>query len=81
MPCASGLRCLSSAMNGPICSRRKARIIREQFVRQKIATAEEMDKIACPVGVDIRAQSTQEIGVSILAQYIQKRAEFAGAKP
>jgi xanthine dehydrogenase accessory factor len=60
---------------GMIGSRRKARIIREQFVRQKIATAEEMDKVACPVGVDIRAQSTQEIGVSILAQYIQKRAE------
>jgi len=60
---------------GMIGSRRKARIIREQFVRQKIATAGEMDKVACPVGVDIRAQSTQEIGVSILAQYIQKRAE------
>jgi len=60
---------------GMIGSRRKARIIREQFVRQKIASAQEMDKVACPVGVDIRAQSTQEIGVSILAQYIQKRAE------
>ena len=63
------------AFLGMIGSRRKARIIREQFVRQKIATAEEMDRVACPVGVDIRAQSTQEIGVSILAQFIQKRAE------
>ncbi len=60
---------------GMIGSRRKARIIREQFVRQNIARAEEMDKVACPVGVDIRAQSTQEIGVSIMAQYIQKRAD------
>jgi xanthine dehydrogenase accessory factor len=60
---------------GMIGSRRKARIIREQFVRQKITSAEEMAKVACPVGVDIRAQSTQEIGVSIMAQYIQKRAE------
>ena len=60
---------------GMIGSRRKARIIREQFVRQKIASVEEMNKVACPVGVDIRAQSTQEIGVSILAQFIQKRAE------
>jgi len=60
---------------GMIGSRRKARIIREQFVRQKIASTEEMDRVACPVGVDIRAQSTQEIGVSILAQFIQKRAE------
>ncbi len=61
---------------GMIGSRRKARIIREQFVRQHIASTEEMDKVACPVGVDICAQSTQEIGVSILAQYIQKRAEY-----
>lgn len=62
---------------GMIGSRRKARIIRENFLRQNIATAVELDKVACPVGVDIRAQSTQEIGVSILAQYIQKRAELA----
>ncbi len=61
---------------GMIGSRRKARIMREQFLKQKIATAEQFDKIACPVGVDIRAQSTQEIGVSIMAQYIQKRAEI-----
>ena len=60
---------------GMIGSRRKARVIREQFARQKIASAEEMQNVACPVGVDIRAQSTQEIGVSIIAQYIQKRAE------
>ena len=58
-----------------IGSRRKARIIREQFLRQNIATAEQFDRIACPVGVDISAQSTQEIAVSVLAQYIQKRAE------
>jgi len=61
---------------GMIGSRRKARIIREQFLKQKVATAEEFDRIACPVGVDIRAQSTAEIAVSILAQFIQKRAEI-----
>lgn len=65
---------------GMIGSRRKARIIREQFVRQKVASADEMDKVACPVGVDIRAQSTPEIAMSIMAQYIQKRAEYACEK-
>jgi len=65
---------------GMIGSRRKARIIREQFVRQKVASAEEMDRVACPVGVNIRAQSTPEIAVSIMAQFIQKRAEFAREK-
>jgi xanthine dehydrogenase accessory factor len=61
---------------GMIGSRRKARIIRERFLKQKIASAAELDKVACPVGTDIHAQSTQEIAVSILAQYVQKRAEY-----
>jgi len=65
---------------GMIGSRRKARIMREQFLKQKIATVEQFDRIACPVGVDIIAKSTQEIAVSILAQFIQKRAEYAGIK-
>jgi xanthine dehydrogenase accessory factor len=60
---------------GMIGSRRKARLIREQFVRQNLASTGEMDRVACPVGVDIGAQTTQEIGVSIMAQYIQRRAK------
>ncbi|HXE42561.1 MAG TPA: XdhC family protein, partial [Candidatus Baltobacteraceae bacterium] len=65
------------AFLGMIGSRRKARIIREQFIRDKIATAEQFDKIACPVGVDISAKSTHEIAVSIMAQFVQKRAQTA----
>jgi xanthine dehydrogenase accessory factor len=60
---------------GMIGSRRKARIMREQFLKQNIATAEQLDKLACPVGVDIKAVSTHEIAVSAMAQFIQKRAE------
>jgi xanthine dehydrogenase accessory factor len=63
-----------------IGSRRKARIMREQFLKQTIATAEQFDKIGCPVGLDINAVSTQEIAVSAMAQFIQKRAEFNGVK-
>ncbi len=65
---------------GMIGSRRKARIMREQFLKQNIATAEQFDKIACPVGVEIQAVGTHEIAVSLMAQFIQKRAEFAGVK-
>ncbi len=60
---------------GMIGSRRKARMIREQFVRQNLASAAELDRLACPVGMDIHAQSTPEIAVSVMAQFIQKRAE------
>jgi xanthine dehydrogenase accessory factor len=71
---------LPFAFLGLIGSRRKARIIREQFLKQNLATAEEFARIACPVGLDIAAVGTHEIAVSILAQFIQKRAELVGAK-
>lgn len=60
---------------GMIGSRRKARIMREQFIRQNIATGENFDRIACPVGLDIGAAGPHEIAVSVMAQYLQKRAE------
>ncbi len=64
---------------GMIGSRRKARIMREQFIAQHIATAEEFDRVACPVGLPISAVGTNEIAVSVLAQYIQKRADYKNA--
>ncbi|MGO8766556.1 MAG: XdhC family protein [Limisphaerales bacterium] len=68
------------AFLGMIGSRRKARIIREQFLKQGLATAEEFDRIACPVGLKIAAISPAEIAVSILAQLIEQRAMLNGAK-
>ena len=61
---------------GMIGSTRKARTLREHFVKTKIATAEEMSRVACPVGLRIRSESVMEIAVDIIAQYIDKRAEL-----
>jgi xanthine dehydrogenase accessory factor len=61
---------------GMIGSARKARTIFEHFTEEKLATPEEMRRVACPVGVKIRSQSPQEIAVSIMAQFIDKRAEL-----
>lgn len=61
---------------GMIGSRRKARLMREQFLADGIANAKELDKLSCPVGLEIQAQGVPEIAVSVLAQYIQKRAEY-----
>jgi xanthine dehydrogenase accessory factor len=60
---------------GMIGSSRKARIISEHFVKQKIATPEKIARVACPVGINIPAQSVPEIAVSIMAQYIEERAK------
>jgi len=62
------------AFLGMIGSTRKARTIADHFVKKKIASAEEVARVACPVGIRIRSQSVMEIAVDILAQYIDKRA-------
>jgi xanthine dehydrogenase accessory factor len=61
---------------GMIGSARKARTIFEHFQEEKIATAEDLERVSCPVGIKIRSQSVPEIAVSIMAQYIDKRAEL-----
>lgn len=65
---------------GMIGSSRKARMIREGFIKRKVATAEELEKVACPVGLAIGAISVHEIAVSIMAQYVEKRAEYFAKK-
>lgn len=61
---------------GMIGSGRKLRLIRDGFVDKGLATPDDFARLACPVGLAIGAVSVHEIAVSILAQYIQKRAQL-----
>lgn len=61
---------------GMIGSQRKARTIFEHFLEEKLATPEQLARVACPVGIKIRSRSVLEIAVSIMAQFIDKRAEL-----
>ena len=63
---------------GMIGSARKARTIFEHFAAEKLATPEQLQLVACPVGLKIGSQSVMEIAVSIMAQYIAKRATLNG---
>jgi xanthine dehydrogenase accessory factor len=63
---------------GMIGSRRKRRIIFDQFVQENIATEEQLARVACPVGIDIDAVSVPEIAISIAAQFVQERARHLG---
>ena len=58
---------------GMIGSARKARTIFEHFLQEKLAMPEELQRVACPVGIRIGSQSVMEIAVSIMAQFIEKR--------
>jgi len=64
---------------GMIGSARKARTIFEHFIEDKLATPAELQRVACPVGIKIRSRTVPEIAVSILAQFIDKRAELVPA--
>jgi xanthine dehydrogenase accessory factor len=67
------------AFLGMIGSRRKARLIFDQFIEENIATREQLAEVACPVGLDIDSRTVPEIAVSIAAQLVQKRAEILRA--
>ena len=67
---------------GMIGSRRKARLIFTQFLEEKIATEEELAKVACPVGLDLLAVSVPEIALSVMSDFVRKRAEVVyGREP
>ncbi len=57
---------------GMIGSRRKVKMIREHLEAQGI-TSERLDSIHAPVGLEIGAQTPEEIAISITAQLIQVR--------
>lgn len=61
---------------GMIGSSRKARTIFEHFLEEGLATREQLERVACPVGIKIRCRTVTEIAVSIMAQFIDKRAEL-----
>ncbi len=61
---------------GMIGSARKARTIFEHFIHEGFATAQELERAACPVGIRIHSRTVQEIAISIIAQFIEKRAEL-----
>lgn len=61
---------------GMIGSARKARTIFDHLIEEKLATPDQLQRVACPVGIKIRSTSVMEIAVSIMAQFIEKRAEL-----
>ncbi len=72
---AAALRqCLrrGAAYIGMIGSRRKIRLIKDNFIKNNWATKQELDDIHAPIGLDIGSESVQEIAVSIAAELIRE---------
>jgi xanthine dehydrogenase accessory factor len=55
---------------GMIGSKNKVHLMRESFIQNGWASAEQWNRIHSPVGLEIQSKSVQEIAVSIAAQLV-----------
>ncbi|MDG1892129.1 MAG: XdhC family protein [Verrucomicrobiota bacterium] len=62
-----------AAFIGMIGSRRKSLIIRKNLLEKGLATEQELERVVCPVGVDVGSVSVEEIALSIVAQMVTHR--------
>ncbi|MCK9423566.1 MAG: XdhC family protein, partial [Bacteroidales bacterium] len=58
---------------GMIGSGRKVSLLKERFLKEKILTLEELEKIDMPMGIKFKADTPHEIAISILAKLIDVR--------
>ncbi|HJY64552.1 MAG TPA: XdhC family protein [Ignavibacteria bacterium] len=56
---------------GMIGSKRKVHMTKKMFIESNIGTEEELNKINMPIGIDINAETPEEIAISILAELIK----------
>jgi xanthine dehydrogenase accessory factor len=62
-----------TAYIGMIGSRRKVRLMRQDWIASGRATAEEFDRVYAPIGLDLGAVTPPEIATSVVAQLIAVR--------
>ncbi|MCL5935418.1 MAG: XdhC family protein [Firmicutes bacterium] len=63
---------------GMIGSRRRVRMVRQQLIEEGFE-ANKLDAVHMPIGLEIGAQTPEEIAVSIAAELIKVRRSFPGA--
>lgn len=64
---------------GMIGSRRKRALVYKALMEEGVPR-EVLEKVHCPIGLDIGAETPEEIAVSIVAELIQIRARLQGVK-
>lgn len=76
---ASLAACVNSQAGfiGMIGSRRKSLLIRKSLFEKGIASEEKLERVVCPVGLDIGSVSVNEIALSIVSQLVAFRRKGA----
>jgi molybdenum cofactor cytidylyltransferase len=73
------LRCCigsDAAYIGVIGSKRKIALMKQKFMDERWATAEEWNFVHTPVGIEIHSRSVNEIAISIVAELVKERYEI-----
>jgi xanthine dehydrogenase accessory factor len=65
---------------GMIGSKRKVTLLKNRFLEEKLLTVEELAQIDMPIGIEMLAETPQEIAISILAKLIDVRNLFRVAE-
>jgi xanthine dehydrogenase accessory factor len=68
-----------AAYIGMLGSERRARMMMEQL-KEKGVSAEALARVHAPIGLEIAAETPQEIAVSVMAQVIQVKSELSKTK-
>lgn len=68
-----------AAYVGMIGSRRKRAVVYRALMEEGVSR-EALEKVHCPIGLDIGAETPEEIAVSIVAELIETRARLQGMK-
>ena len=70
--------CIASeaAYIGMIGSRRKIKLMREEFLEQGWAASNQFDRVHAPIGIDIQSKTVEEIAISIAAQLVLVRSQI-----
>jgi xanthine dehydrogenase accessory factor len=79
---SKALRNLVSKPNaylGMIGSRRKREVVRKAMVEEGVCTIEQFDRVSSPMGVDIGAETVDEIALSIVAEMVKVRSALRGS--
>jgi xanthine dehydrogenase accessory factor len=61
---------------GMIGSARKIHLMRQKFLEDGWATAEQFDRVYAPIGIEIQSKTVEEIAVSIAAQLVLVRNQL-----
>lgn len=64
---------------GMIGSRHKRDLVYKNLIEERGYTAEDIQRVHCPIGLDILAESPEEIAISIVAELIRVRGEKSHA--